>query len=56
MNKDKYVGMYLERHLKGCKLDYGMEYLSLRDELIDKAEKKWKRVVRRYGTAKPKGN
>jgi hypothetical protein len=41
MTKDRYVGLYLERHLKGCKLDYGMEYLNLRDELIEKAEKLW---------------
>ena len=56
MNKDKYIGMYLERHLKDCKLDYGLAYLNLRDELIEKAEKQWKRYIRRYGTAKPKGN
>ena len=41
MNKDKYVGLYLEKNLKGCELEYGMEYLNLRDSLIDEAEKHW---------------
>jgi len=56
MKKEKYIGMYLERNLKDCKLDYGLAYLNLRDELIEKAEKEWKRNLRRYGNTNPKGN
>lgn len=45
MEKDKanYIGNYLNKKMKGKKLPYGMEYLSLIAELEDKAEKNWKR-------------
>ena len=41
MDKQEYIGKYLEKKLKNCKLPYGMQYLSLVSELTDKAEKLW---------------
>ena len=41
MDKQEYIGKYLEKKLKNCKLPYGMQYISLFASLTDKAEKLW---------------
>ena len=41
MDKQEYIGKYLEKKLKNCKLPYGMQYLSLVSELTNKAEELW---------------
>ena len=41
MDKQEYIGKYLEKKLKNCKLPYGMQYLSLVAELTNKAEELW---------------
>lgn len=43
MKKHEYIGNYLCRKLKDCKLPYGMEYLSLVAELEEKANKLWRK-------------
>lgn len=41
MDKQLFIGKYLEKKLKNCKLPYGMQYISLLASLTDKAEKLW---------------
>ncbi|MEI7960789.1 MAG: hypothetical protein WCI04_00480 [archaeon] len=43
MKKHEYIGNYLFKKLKDCKLPYGMEYLSLVADLEDKANQLWKK-------------
>ena len=45
MNKDEYVGRYLEKKMKNNTLPYGMEYLNLIAEYSEKAEKLWERSI-----------
>ncbi len=43
MTKDEFIGNYLDKEMKGHGLPYGMKYLSLLQDMEDKAERAWKR-------------
>lgn len=45
MDKQEYVGRYLDRKLKNNKLPYGLQYLNLVAETEEKAEKAYKRYL-----------
>ena len=42
MTKQKFIGEYLQKKLKNCKLGYGMNYLNKVSTLETEAEKLWK--------------
>lgn len=44
LEKQMFIGMYLEIKLKNCKLEYGKEYLNKRDNLEEKAEKMYNKI------------
>ena len=47
MNKAEYVGRYMDKKLKNCKLPYGLAYLQLRDDTEEKGEKLWEAKIKR---------
>jgi hypothetical protein len=42
MTKQQFIGNYLQKKLKDCKLGYGMNYLNKVATLEAEAEKLWK--------------
>ena len=44
MNKEEFIGEYLDKKMKGHGLPYGMEYLNRVATMEDKAGKIWKRL------------
>lgn len=53
MTKDKFIGMYLEKSMKGHGLPYGLNYLNLLAVQEEKAEKAWNRFYKKL-KSKPK--
>ena len=47
LEKQMFIGMYLEIKLKNCKLEYGKEYLNKRDNLEEKAEKMYNEIFKK---------
>lgn len=52
MDKQEYIGKYLEKKLKNCKLPYGMQYISLVSELTNKAEELWDKKQKQNGISR----
>lgn len=46
MDKQEFIGKYLDKHLKNHGLPYGIQYLNLVAETEEKAEKAWKRKLK----------
>ena len=40
--KQKFIGAYLDKHMKDHNLPYGMQYFNLLADTEEKAEKQWK--------------
>lgn len=51
MDKQEFIGKYLDKHLKNHGLPYGIQYLNLVAETEEKAEKAWNR---KFGNTKNK--
>lgn len=45
--KQQFIGNYLNKHMKNHNLPYGMQYFRLLGETEEKAEKAWKRKLKR---------
>ena len=43
-DKQKFICNYLDKHMKGHNLDYGIAYLSLLAKTEKKSEKEWKKI------------
>jgi hypothetical protein len=54
MEKDKFIGMYLEKAMKGHGLPYGLNYLNLLAVQEEKAEKAWNRFCKKQNAKKIK--
>ena len=42
MTKKEFIGNYLDKKMKGCPFDYGLDYLYFRNRVERESEKKWK--------------
>ena len=47
IEKQTFIGNYLAKKLKNCKLRYGIQYLSLRSELEIKAGKLYNKKLKK---------
>lgn len=45
MNKDEYVGKYLNKKMEGHGLPYGLKYLNLVAKHTEDAEKKFDKII-----------
>tara|TARA_R110000803_G_scaffold22170_1_gene55363 strand:+ start:1587 stop:1763 length:177 start_codon:yes stop_codon:yes gene_type:complete len=53
--EQEFVGWYLTKHMKNHNLPYSMAYYNLLELTTYKAEKAYKRYLKRYATSKVKG-
>jgi len=47
IDKEEYIGNYLDKHMKGHGLPYGFSYFNLLDKTEKKAERSWINFVNR---------
>jgi len=45
--KNKYIGKYLDKKMKGHDLSYGIEWFNKVEKLIKKAEDKWDKLTKK---------
>ena len=50
MDEGEFIGNYLEKEMKNHGLTYGLEYYNLLDEKTEKAERAYKRYVKKQKT------